>query len=139
MIQTQTAGSAVIHPAEQPVADRGTGIRTIALVAPEHGARAIINGITIIGPGAAIPLHVHNCEESVMVLDGSGIAVIDNAEHRVSPGDTSWIATGVPHYFRNPSEDQPLRIFWTYASATATRTLVATGETRSIAAGYDTP
>jgi hypothetical protein len=49
--------------------------------------------------------------------------------------DVVWIAAGLKHRFTNPSADQPLRIFWTYASARATRTLVATGETYAIAPG----
>ncbi len=131
-----TRQAAVIRPSEQPVADRGGGARTIPLVTPGVGARQMINGITLIAPGAAIPLHFHDCEESVIVLDGSAVAVIDGAEHAVGPGDTSWIPPGVPHQFRNPSGTEPLRIFWTYASATATRTLVATGETRPVTAEH---
>lgn len=128
--------AAIIRPAEQPVADRGGGARTIPLVTPRTGARQLINGITMIAPGAAIPLHFHDCEESVIVLEGRAIAVIDGVESEVGPGDTSWIPPLLPHFFRNPSETDLLRIFWTYASVTATRTLVATGETRAVAAEH---
>jgi quercetin dioxygenase-like cupin family protein len=96
----------------------------------------MLNGITIFDPGAAIGLHFHNCEESVMVLDGDAIAVLDGVEHRLGPGDTTWIRAGVPHFFRNASGSQPMRIFWTYASIEATRTLVATGDTRPVAAEH---
>ncbi len=126
----------VLRPAEQPVADRGGGNRTIPLVMPRIGARQLINGITAIAPGGAIAEHFHDCEESVIVLEGSAVAVLDGAEHAVGPGDTSWIPPGMPHFFRNASATAPLRIFWTYASATATRTLVATGETRPVAAEH---
>jgi putative monooxygenase len=130
------ARSAVIRPAEQQVADRGGGNRTIPLVTPARGARQMMNGITDIAPCGAIPEHFHNCEESVIVLQGSGVAVIDGVEHPVGPGDTSWISAGLPHYFRNPSAEEELRIFWTYASPEPTRTLVATGETRPVAAEH---
>ncbi|MDT7951570.1 MAG: cupin domain-containing protein [Acetobacteraceae bacterium] len=126
----------VIRPAEQPVADRGGGNRTIPLVMPRSGAKQLINGITAIAPGSTIGEHYHDCEESVIVLEGHGVAVIDGAEHPVGPGDTSWIPPGLPHFFRNVSATEPLRIFWTYASVTATRTLVATGETRPVAAEH---
>ncbi len=128
--------AAVIRPADQPVADRGGGNRTIPLVMPGVGARQLINGITIIAAGGAIQEHFHNCEESVIVLEGAGIAVVGGAEHSVTAGDTSWIPPGLPHYFRNASATEPLRIFWTYASVTADRTLVATGETRPVAAEH---
>ena len=126
----------ILRPAEQPVADRGSGNRTIPLVMPRIGARQLINGITAIAPGGAIAEHFHDCEESVIVLEGSAVAVLDGAEHAVGPGDTSWIPPGLPHYFRNASATQVLRIFWTYASVTATRTLVASGETRPVAAEH---
>ncbi len=128
--------AAVIRPADQPVADRGGGNRTIPLVMPGVGARQLINGITMIAPGGAIQEHYHDCEESVIVLDGAAIAVVGGVEHAVGPGDTTWIPPGLPHYFRNASASDTLRIFWTYASVTATRTLVATGETRPVAAEH---
>lgn len=128
--------SAVLRPAERPVADRGNGARTIPLVGPGCGSRQMLNGITMFAPGAAIGEHFHDCEESVMVLDGDAVAVLGGVEHRVGPGDTVWVAPGVPHFFRNASATEPMRIFWTYASATATRTLVATGETRPVAAEH---
>lgn len=127
---------AIIRLADQPVADRGGGNRTIPLVTPRTGSTQLINGITMIGPGSAIPEHFHNCEESVIVLDGNAIAVLNGVEHPVRPGDTSWIPAELPHYFRNASATEPLRIFWTYASIKATRTLVATGETRAVAAEH---
>lgn len=127
---------AVIRPAEQPAADRGGGNRTIPLVTLRSGARQMLNGITVIAPGGAIPEHFHDCEESVIVLDGAGVAVVGGARHQVGPGDTTWIPPGLPHFFQNASATAGLRIFWTYASATATRTLTATGETRPVAAEH---
>lgn len=112
--------------------ERGGGARSILLVKSSAGARSMLNGITEIDPGAAIPLHFHNCEESVLVLEGAAIATIGGREYLLAPNDTSWIAAGVHHFFRNPSATEKLRIFWTYASIDATRTLVATGETHRI-------
>jgi putative monooxygenase len=127
---------AVLRPAERPMADRGGGARTIPLVTPATGSTQILNGITIFDPGAAIGQHFHNCEESVMVLEGDAIAVLDGVEHRLQPGDTTWIPAGLPHHFRNASAEKPMRILWIYASIEATRTLVATGETRPVAAEH---
>ena len=129
-------GAAVLRPSDMPMADRGGGARTIPLVTPGVGARQLINGITLIGPGARIPHHFHNCEESVIVLEGDAVAVVDGTEHRLQAGDTTWIPANLPHFFRNPSDTDTLRIFWTYASVDATRTLVDTGETRPVAAEH---
>jgi putative monooxygenase len=127
---------AVLRPSERPMADRGGGARTIPLVTPATGSTQILNGITIFDPGAAIGQHFHNCEESVMVLEGDAVAVLDGVEHRLQPGDTTWIPANLPHHFRNASSEKPMRILWIYASIEATRTLVATGETRPVAAEH---
>lgn len=122
----------IFRPADIVPRERGGGARSIPLVGSAAGARSILNGITEIDPGAQIPLHFHNCEESVMVLQGLAIARIGGREFTLAPNDTSWIPAGVHHFFRNASGTDRLRIFWTYASIDATRTLVATGETHRI-------
>lgn len=132
--ELQNRKGAVFRPAQIKPHERGGGARTIPLVNRAGGSTSLLNGITEFEPGAAIPLHSHNCEESVMVLEGSAVAEIDGVEHALGPLDTSWIAANVPHRFRNVSRIEKMRIFWTYASVDATRTLVATGETRSIEA-----
>lgn len=125
-----------LRPSDLPSVDRGGGASTVRLVSRACGARDMLNGITTIPPGAAIPLHFHNCEESVLVLEGRGVAEIDGVETNVAPGDVTWIPASLPHRFRNPGDGGTLRIFWTYASAGATRTLVETGETRTIDAEH---
>ena len=127
---------AILRPATLPAADRGSGNRTVPLVGPGCGSAQLLNGITTIAPGSQIGEHFHNCEESVIVLDGAAIAVLGGQEHAVGPDDTVWVPAGLPHFFRNASQTEPLRIFWTYADAHATRTLVATGETRPVAAEH---
>lgn len=136
MIETKTAVGAVLRPTEIKPADRGGGARTIPLVTKGIGSTSLLNGITSFEPGAAIPLHCHNCEESVMVLEGSAVAEIDGVEYELGPHDTTWIPSDVPHRFRNASDTEPMRIFWTYASVDATRTLIATGETRPVSSEH---
>ncbi|MCW5571660.1 MAG: cupin domain-containing protein [Steroidobacteraceae bacterium] len=126
----------VLRAAQLAATDRGGGIRTTPLVTARVGSRQMLNGITVLDPGAAVPLHFHNCEESVLVLSGRGRAHIDGEEHDVGPGAVSWIPAGVPHFFRNVSADERLEIFWTYASVDATRTIVATGVTTRIDAEH---
>jgi quercetin dioxygenase-like cupin family protein len=113
------------------VNDRGNGARTIPLVNRGCGSTSMINGITAFDPGAKIGVHFHNCEESVMILEGEAIAEIDGKRHALKAGDTTWIPANVPHRFLNES-DGPMRIFWTYATVDATRTMVATGIEQSI-------
>jgi putative monooxygenase len=126
------ARGVLFRPSDIPAADRGGGNRTIPLVTRKAGATQLINGITVIAPGSAIQRHFHNCEESVIVLSGEGVAEIAGEEMPVRAQDTTWIPANLPHRFRNASATEPLTIFWTYASVDATRTLVDTGETRSV-------
>jgi putative monooxygenase len=130
---------AVLRPSEIPARQRGGGAKTIPLVSRRTGSTSFINGITIFEPGAAIPLHKHNCEESVMLLEGEAVAEIDGTEYPVQPGDVTFIPADVPHRFRNVSANRGMKILWTYARVDATRTLVETGDTRSIDEEHQAP
>ena len=134
--QNETHKPVVLRPSEQPMANRGGGARTIPMVTPGCGSTQLLNGFTLFEPGAAIGMHFHNCEESVLMVEGDAIATIDGVEYELTVGDTTWLPPNVPHYFRNASDTKPMRIFWIYASVEATRTLVETGDTRPIAAEH---
>ncbi|ARP85178.1 cupin domain-containing protein [Bordetella genomosp. 9] len=123
----------IFRPDELQAYERGGGARTIPLVTAGAGATAFINGITEFAPGTAIPFHSHNCEESVMLLEGDAMLDIDGESHRLKPMDTTWIPPNVPHRFRNLSDTQPMKILWIYASIHATRTLTESGVTNPVA------
>ena len=122
----------ILNPGALPFRDRSAGISTIHLATARRGATALLNGITRIAPGAAVPEHFHNCEESVLVLSGQADAYIDGTSFRLEERHITLIPTGIRHYLANPSANEPLLIFWTYASVDATRTIVATGKTTRI-------
>lgn len=126
----------ILHPAQLQAFERGGGARTIALVTPRLGATQFINGITEFGPGAKIPWHSHNSEESVMLLEGSAVFDIGEEHHDLKVHDTTFIPPGVPHRFRNKSETEGMKILWIYGRVDATRTLLETGETRAVAAEH---
>lgn len=139
MTTSETAKAVVLRPSEIPARQRGGGAKTIPLVTRRTGSTSFINGITIFEPDAAIPLHSHNCEESVLLLEGTAVAEIDGVETPISAGDVTFIPANVPHRFRNVSETDGMKILWTYASIDATRTLIATGDTRSIDDEHQAP
>ena len=135
-MNTQTRRPGIFRPDEIKAHQRGGGARTIPLVNRASGTTSFINGITIFEPGAAIPLHMHNCEESVMLLEGDAIAEIDGERHALKPQDTTFIPAGLPHRFINASSSEPMKILWIYANVDATRTIVETGDTRTIDAEH---
>lgn len=122
----------VLRLQDIPARDRGGGIRTIPLVTRRTGSTGFINGYTIFPPLGAVQLHSHNCDECVVLLEGRAIAWIDGVEHALQPGDATFLLPGVPHFFRNVSETEDMRILWIYASIDADRKILATGETRRI-------
>jgi quercetin dioxygenase-like cupin family protein len=132
MSTSTTNSAAILRPNEMPRSDRGGGAFTTPLVSRRVGATSFINGITDFGPGKAVDFHSHNCEESVVLLEGEAILEIDGHEHRLRPFDTTWIPPNLVHRFRNGSTEVPMKIFWIYASPDATRTLATTGETRLV-------
>jgi mannose-6-phosphate isomerase-like protein (cupin superfamily) len=131
-MSTLAQSPAIVRPSQLTPRERGGGVRTIPLVTRAHGATTFLNGITIFDPGAAVSLHCHNCEESVVILEGRAIVEIDGEEFEVGPNDTTFLPPKIPHRFRNASSTEGMRILWTYASIDANRTLIATGDTRRI-------
>jgi quercetin dioxygenase-like cupin family protein len=132
MSNQTTNSAAILRPNEIPRSDRGGGAFTTPLVSQRIGATSFINGITEFGPGAAVDFHSHNCEESVVLLEGEAIFEMAGQEHRLQPFDTTWIPPNIVHRFRNGSTEKPMKILWIYASPDATRTLAKTGETRFV-------
>ncbi len=136
MIKTKS-NAVLLKPDTLKKHDRGGGASTTPLVTKGLGASVFITGYTEFQGGAEIPFHHHNCEESVLLLEGNAFFDIDGEEFEVKPQDVTFIPAGVPHRFRNASETAPMKIMWIYGLPDATRTLVETGETRPIAAEHN--
>jgi putative monooxygenase len=121
----------VMRPTDQAWVDRGNGVRTTYLVAAANGARNFVSGITEFDAKASLPLHWHNCEESVVVLAGEADFEIEADVYPMLPNDTTLVPEGVPHRFANRGEGL-MRILWIYGSIAPTRTLASTRETFAV-------
>ncbi|MDA1035266.1 MAG: cupin domain-containing protein [Chloroflexi bacterium] len=108
--------------------DRGNGAVTFPMVGKQDGSQAFSAGITSFQPGVDVPLHSHNVEEMVIILEGEGECVLDGDTKPVKQWDTSYVPANVVHCFRNTGTAQ-MSIMWVYGSTNVTRTFADTGIT----------
>jgi quercetin dioxygenase-like cupin family protein len=121
------AGHVFLHRDAEPL-DRGNGVRSIPLAGPDSGTEQILAGITEIPPGGEVPLHHHNTDEFIFVIEGTAVVTIDGEQHDVEGGDTTLVYAGVLHRYVNVGAGR-LRILWVYGDVDTTRTIAATGVT----------
>ena len=119
----------VIDPENVEWFDRGNGVVTIPYAGKWNCvANRVTTGQTVFQPGTGLPLHSHNVEESVLVLDGLATAQIGDDHVDLVAGQATWVPAGVAHRFLNRG-DGIMRIYWVYGGRDVTRTITATGET----------
>ena len=130
------SNAALLRPEDLTTYERGNGARTTPLINKEVGTQSFITGYTSFEGGAVIPFHSHNCQESVVLMEGEAIMDIDGLEYQLKPHDVTFIPPNVSHRFRNMSKTNPMKILWIYENTTATRTLTETGATAPVSAEH---
>jgi len=119
----------IVKAGEVKLLDRGGGVVSIPLITRHSDDTALITtGISIYPEGTGAPLHIHNCDEQVTLLEGVGEVEVAGTVTPLKSWDTTYIPAGQEHAFRNTSHD-PMKILWIYPTQEVNRTLIATGET----------
>lgn len=111
-----------------PTTDRGDGIVSKCVSTTLQGAQNIRTGITHIRKGGVVPMHTHNCEEQITVIEGRLRMKIGYETFEAGPLDSTFIYAGIPHGFTNVG-DGPVTLMFIYGASYVTRTFMETGET----------
>jgi quercetin dioxygenase-like cupin family protein len=104
------------------------GVRiTVKLRAEDTGGTyAVFQDFVL--PGAGPDLHTHTHEdESLFVLEGKVRATVGDQTSEVGPGTLVHMPLGVPHGFKNVS-DQPARLLMTYTPGGFEKYFLETGK-----------
>jgi quercetin dioxygenase-like cupin family protein len=84
--------------------DAGAGTSKVKvrwLINEEIGAKNFAMRLFEIESGGYTPLHIHDWEHEVFILEGEGVVVCEDEEKLFRPGDAIFISPNEKHQFRN--------------------------------------
>jgi putative monooxygenase len=93
------------------------------LFAGRFGAVGICGGYGRFQPRASLPCHIHQFDESITIVEGDAVCLVQGNRYTLSRCDTAFVPEGRPHRFRNDS-DFPMAMIWVYAGSEPERTLL---------------
>ncbi len=130
---TQTWVNGRFNPVEQPVGSTGlAGAERLCrnnpagrfelaprahfqnLFGGDLGGEGICGGYGIFEPGARLPCHRHEFDESITIVQGAATCIVQGRRHELSRNATALVPQGLCHYFINLTLD-PMAMIWVYA------------------------
>jgi quercetin dioxygenase-like cupin family protein len=91
--------------ADSSVTEEGAkGARIKWLISEKDGAPNFVMRHFSVDAGGFTPLHAHDWEHEVYVLEGQGRVRYEDGEERIEPGDAILIPPGKKHQFQAGSE-----------------------------------
>ena len=103
--------------------DLSEGAEFKDLFAGRFGAKGICGGYGRFQPGASLPCHIHEYDESITIIEGEAVCLVQGNRYLVSGYDTAFVPQGRPHRFLNYS-NAPMAMIWVYSGTEPERTLV---------------
>lgn len=87
------------------------------------GLEGICGGHGRFLPGASLPCHIHDFDESITIVEGTAVCWVEGRRYELSGCDTAYIPKGVPHRFLNQSSSD-MSMIWVYAADEPDRRIV---------------
>jgi quercetin dioxygenase-like cupin family protein len=87
------------------------------------GARGICGGYGFFEPGARLPCHRHEFDESITIVQGTATCIVEGQRHELSGNATALVPHGRCHYFINLTLE-PMAMIWVYAGDRPDRIVV---------------
>ena len=92
----------VIQHGQQPVwRTKRSGLETRTIVSQDCGAGSVVVWEQRLLPGQRIPLHYHEFEETLTVLEGELLVSLAGVQYLAPARSTIFVATGVAHSLQN--------------------------------------
>jgi len=97
-------GRATETPARDVTTDGAERVTIRWLVSKKDGAPGFQMRLFEVGPGGRTPLHSHEWEHEVFILEGGGTLIFEGAEHPFEKGFFAFVPAGREHSFVNTGE-----------------------------------
>ncbi len=96
------------------------------LFARRYGSNGICGGYGRFLPGASLPCHIHDFDESITIVKGTAVCMVQGSQYELSNCDTAFVPRGLPHRFLNRSNEE-MAMIWVYAGSEPDRRMVLAG------------
>lgn len=87
------------------------------------GCREMCGGYGCFAPGASLPCHIHDYDESITIVEGRATCFVEGRRYTLSDYATALVPRGCRHRFVNES-DVPMAMLWVYAGERPERRIV---------------
>ncbi|MBI3853553.1 MAG: cupin domain-containing protein [Verrucomicrobia bacterium] len=114
----------VTRHATAPRSEAGPGTSFI-----DHFNKNLMPGIEMSGgyglfqPGGRLPAHFHDFDESICIIEGTAVCIVEGRRYQQSGCNTALQPRGRVHYFINESKE-PMAMIWVYAGPVPERVIV---------------
>lgn len=87
------------------------------------GCPDMSGGYGLFEPGARLPCHLHDFDESICIVSGTATCVVESRRYSLTGNATALVPRGRCHYFINES-NAPMAMIWVYAGPMPERILM---------------